>query len=109
MKKLILIMFLGYSISSYAGTASNGVFSTIHFMSDGSIIAYTSGARSDVPPCAINQPSRFILDGTTAGGKVQASGLLSAYTTGKQVKIIGTGDCLVRSDTETINYFYTID
>ena len=95
--------------NSHAGSATSGVLSTLHFMSNGIVIAYTSGARSDIPPCAVNHPSRFAVDGTSAGGKVQVSGLFAAYTSGKQVIIIGTGDCSAYGDTETINYFYTVD
>lgn len=98
-----------FATNSYAGSASSGTLSTVHFMSNGVVIASTSGTRSDVPPCAVNQSSRFSIDGTSAGGKVQVSGLLAAYASGKQVNIIGTGNCSVYGDTETISYFYTIN
>ena len=106
MKLFIGFLALIFYANSYAGSASSGILSTVHFMSNGVVIAYTSGARTDVPSCASNQPSRFTINGTSVGGKVQLSGLLSAYVAGKQVVIIGTGDCSVYGDTETISYFY---
>jgi len=108
-KKWMPLFLALLTTNTFAGSASTGKLSKLHFMSNGVIIVYTSGARTDVPTCAQNQPSRFALNGTTDGGKVQVSGLLSAYATGKNVIIKGASNCNAYGDTESINYFRTVD
>lgn len=97
------------SISALAGDALSGTLSVVHFMANGVVLASTDGARSNVPSCAAAQPSRFAIDATTAAGKIQLSGLLAAYAAGKPVRIVGNGTCSAYGDSETINYFYTVD
>ena len=109
MRASIGLLAFVLSAIAYAGSAGSGVLSTVHFMSNGVVLLYTSGTRADVPQCAANFPSRFAVDATSAGGKVQLSGLLAAYATGKRVTIIGTGNCSAYGDSETISYFYTND
>jgi len=109
MKKLLVISLVMFSAASQAGSATSGALSTVHFMSGGSVLVYTSGTRSGVPSCAVNQPTRFAIDATTEGGKVQLSGLLLAYASGKNVVIHGKGHCDAYGDSETISYFYTAD
>ncbi len=111
--KIITMLFLLsvslFSVSAFAGNAGAGYLKTIHFFRTGVVLFYTTGERSDIPDCSINQPQRFALDASTPGGRVQLTGLLSAYNSGKRVVIIGLGNCSIYSDTETINYFYTVD
>ena len=99
--------FVFLAPGSTAGSAASGILSFLHFMPSGIVIAYTSGARSDVPSCASSQPGRFALDSTTPAGKVQLAGLLSAYAATKQVVIVGTGACAAWPDTESVSYFHT--
>ena len=91
-----------------AGTAGPVRLKNVHFMSNGVVIAQVEGPRSNPPQCAI-ETGRFALNGTTAGGKVQAAGLLAAYTAGKQVTIYGTSSCTAWGDTETVDFFLTVD
>ena len=91
-----------------AGSAAAGTLGTIHFFSDGTVLVSTSGTRTTPPACA-TQLGRFAVNSATAGGKSQLAGLLAAYSTGKDVVILGTGDCGIYGDTESIDYFYTID
>ena len=107
MKKIIsLFLFTFYSMHLYAGSAGSGVLYNFHFMNNGVVIVYTTGTRTGVPSCATNQPLRFAVDATTAGGKVQLSGLLSAHAAQKPVVITGRGQCDAYGDTETISYVY---
>lgn len=89
--------------------ASPGTLSMIVVWSGGQFIVTTSGTRTAIPTCAANQPARFALDSTTAAGKTQAAVLMTAYSTSRQVTLVGTGACDVVADTETVNYFYTDD
>lgn len=50
-----------------------------------------------------------VIDGTTAGGKEQMVGLLSAHLSGKLVAIDGTATCSVWGDTETVQFFHAVD
>jgi len=91
-----------------AGLADVGTLNTVHFLANGVVVAYTSGARSGAPACA-TATDRFAIDIATAGGKSQLAGLLMAYASGRPVVIHGTVNCNVWGDTETIDYFYTVD
>ena len=108
MKRLIPILLLLFAGNVFAGNAELGSLSKIHFMSDGVIIVYTNGTRSGAPTCATHT-SRFAIDGTTEGGKVQVSGILTMYASGKSIKIYGANNCNAYGDTETISYFRTDD
>jgi len=111
MKKLIALILFAFCGVSYAGSAGSGNLHTIHYMGNGAVIVYTTGVRSaDIPPCATTgNLNRFAIDGTSNVGKVQLSGLLSAYATGKKVIIYGAGNCGPWGDAETISYFYMDD
>ncbi|MBI3771668.1 MAG: hypothetical protein HY272_03095 [Gammaproteobacteria bacterium] len=111
MKKLIGLVIVMFSVNSYAGSAASGTISSPSFFNDGQVVVYTNGARTGYPlsspSCSGGNPSAFAFDGKTAEGKVLLAGLLSAYTTGKQVAIIGTGSCPVSfTNMEAISYFY---
>lgn len=110
MRSLIGFLIAVLSLDASAGSAGRGTLSLVHFIRNGVVIAYTDGARADVPSCAVSQPRRFAVDATSSEGKVLLSGLLSAYALGKQVTVVGAGTCLPQQeDTEAISYFYTED
>ena len=108
---LVVFMVLLLPQTGFSSNASAGNLHTIHYMNNGIVVVYTTGTRTgNLQDCATNQPQRFAIDAKTEAGKVQLTGLLTAYTTGKPVVIIGKGDnCECHGDTETINYFYTAD
>jgi len=113
MKRLILIATLTVMLAAigsvaFAGSAGPTTISTVHFMDSGVVLFYIDANHNDAPACASYGP-RFAINGTTAGGKVQLSGLLASYAMGKKIFIYGTGDCVAYSGTETVSYFYTID
>ena len=111
MKRSILIFTAGIFAAgaASAGTADVGNPNNPYFMSNGVVLFWTNGARSNVPACGQGIAQRFAINGATAAGKVQAAALLTAYSLGKKISVIGTGDCQVWSDTETVNYFQMID
>jgi len=102
---IVSLLTLVVSANAYAGSAGAGTLSNLHFMGNGVVILYTSGARTGVPACATTQPNRFAIDGTTAAGKVHLAGVLAAHAAGKTVYIFGTGNCSNFPDTESVNYF----
>lgn len=97
------------AMTAHGGSALPDTLYGLHFMSTGVVLVSTDGQRSSLPSCASTQPTRFALDATTAAGKVQLAGLLTAYAAGKPVGIIGTGVCSAYGDSETISYFHLVD
>lgn len=97
---LVLSLFAAAALA--AGTVT-GTVTAITPLSSG-LVEYTfSGTITGTPGCNTN--AAFVLDATTAGGAVQAAHLAQAKALGNSVAITGTGDCVVRSGWETINYF----
>lgn len=47
---------------------------------------------------------RWAIDTNTAAGKAQLAGLLTAHSTGKKVSVIGTNNCDIWGDTESVSY-----
>lgn len=106
---MVLLLQLAFSIE-----ASNGDYGTIskmHFMSNGAVIFYHDGARTgNFPTGCTNQNTRWVIDSSTTGGKSQLSGLLSAYSLKKKVKVVGSGICdPIWSDTEGVSWFLVQD
>lgn len=107
-KKIIVVAISLVAVTtSWGGTAGPTRIHAINFMPNGVAIFYVDNGRVSVPSCAANQPSRFALNGATSGGKVQLSGLLTAYAAGRQIYVHGTGDCGYWGDTESVDFFYT--
>lgn len=90
-----------------AGSAAAGNLNNPYFMGNGVLLIPTDGARSGTPACA-TESYRFAINASTPAGKVQAAGILTAFSMGKKVVFIGTGDCLLWGDTETVNYFQVL-
>jgi hypothetical protein len=113
MKKIILvyILFLIYSVQASAGNTKAGTISLLHFMKNGAVLFTTSGLHNHLATdqqCVLSQPRNWALSASTNQGKVQLSGLLSAFAMGKKIVVYGTGNCdsTVHSDRETVDYFY---
>jgi hypothetical protein len=92
--------------SALASIAWEGTLTAPHFMANGVVLVYSSASRTNVPSCAASQPYRFAFDSTTPPGKAQLAGLLTAFAAERPVVIVGTDDCSVYGDSETIDYFY---
>lgn len=92
---------------AFGSDALPGRLSLPAFMSDGYVIVTTDGQRSS-NPCTSTYPQRYALNATTAAGKIQLAGLLSAHAAGLPVRIIGTGSCSPHNE-ELISYFYIAD
>ena len=112
---LLIILSSVLSVKIANSTSSPESWITrMHFLGDGSVWVWVADARdvsyfdaedSNRPGCTrtIN-PNSFIVDGSTASGQVQVSGLMMAYTTKQKVKIKGTNDCRSRGDVESISH-----
>lgn len=102
-RTLLTTLCLLSAATAYGSSALPGTLSKPHFLANGNVIVYTDGQVSGTPPCG--SAGRYSFDATTAGGKIQLSGLLTAYAAGKHVGIVGSGVCSGNGD-EAINYIY---
>ncbi|PXA90690.1 hypothetical protein DMC25_02530 [Caulobacter sp. D4A] len=85
-----------------ASTAEYGKV-TAFIQTGSTVMFYTSGTRSTAPSCqGADVPARWAIDVSTPAGQSMLSILLTAYSTQRTVKILGTGTCSVQGDTETV-------
>lgn len=88
---------------AHSGGTGSGTVSFILPTAYGQVFFRTTNAQSQ-PACA-TQGWAFDLTGTFSnGGKAMLSTLLTALAAGKQVNIIGKGNCDVWSDRESVDY-----
>ncbi|ASA57815.1 hypothetical protein [Vibrio gazogenes] len=107
MFRLFLLVLALLPISSMAGNGSKGKVTLIEFMGNGVILFRHTGAHTAIPTCVGNNfRNRWAIDAKTDAGKAQLSGLLTAYSAGKDVTVIGANSCSLWGDTETVKYFY---
>ncbi|MBB5986667.1 hypothetical protein [Sphingobium lignivorans] len=111
MKKSLAMLASGAlatgAVPAQASTADPGFLSVFHGMAGGQVIFFSTGTRSAMPACATTGANRWAIDGSTAAGQVRMSILLTAWAQRKRVIIVGTGNCSVWGDTETVDFFYT--
>lgn len=94
-----------------AGTAANASYEPGGHITgyvpqfSGQMFFTTNGPRDNVPGCS-TQPGRWVIDDTTPAGQSLVAGMLTAYGLGKSLTLVGTGDCAVWKDTETVAYFF---
>jgi hypothetical protein len=53
----------------------------------------TSSARSNPPSCAASYPNYWVIDDSTPHGQSMVAAITTAFATGKQVSVTGTGNC----------------
>jgi hypothetical protein len=85
--------------------ASGAASSLIYGISieDGKAFFYTNGNRSAVPSCS-TIPKRWVFDAATPKGQAMLSALMTFYSMGRPVAVVGTGTCPDWGDTETVRY-----
>jgi hypothetical protein len=99
------IVLLG-SVEARAGSASNVTITRIEAEAQGHFFVYLSSAVQGSPSCASSQPG-FVVDGTTAGGRVVITLIEEAYAMGKTLTISGNNLCDVHAGYETLWDIYT--
>lgn len=99
---LAILASLGVASASHASQAGSGTIYGIS-IEEGKAFFYTNGARTAVPGCS-TIPKRWVFNAATANGQAMLSALLSFYSTGKSVAVMGTGACTDWGDTETVRY-----
>ncbi len=103
---LVFISTLIFFSTSHAADESGTIDSGWNIYSDGNLFFYLSGSQLNGPNCPITE--RWAFDTTTPLGKSFFSAFLTAYTTGKQIRVVGTGTC-THGNTETVAEFSVIN
>jgi hypothetical protein len=104
--KVLTIALVAIPVASSASQTSAAAPVTeidIQINAGGQVIFYLSGTRSGMPACATTG-NRWTFNGASAAGQAALSSIMTAYASGKQVMVYGTGVCDVWADTETVNY-----
>jgi len=99
-------LLLAYAAPAISSSSTAGSISNITPNAAGRVFFQHSGTHTARPSCATLD--RWVIDTTTAGGQALLSALLTAYSTGKQIQIDGTGNCSAWGDTETVDRFVII-
>jgi hypothetical protein len=84
-----------------ASTANFGKITALYTVRSGYMFVEMNGTRTTVPTCATL--TRWVINLSSAGGQTIASSILSAQAQGRQISIIGTGDCTDWFDSESID------
>lgn len=98
----ILLIALLMPSFAWASSAGYGNVSGIVSQDGGKTFFVQSGNRSARPACAT--ADRWVFNLTNAGGPGMMATILTAYSLGKPVTVLGTGTCDVWPDTETTYY-----
>ncbi len=91
-----------FSADASAGSATNVTILSIEVESQGDLFIYLSGNITGGPACGSSDPNGFVVDGSTAGGKVMVALIQVAYTLGKTVSATGTNVCDLHPVFETL-------
>ena len=108
-KSIALAALLLAGTAADASSAGTGHITSLIALDNGGQIFYHDGSRTGTPDCASSQPTRWVIDGSTASGKVKVAHLLTAYTLQKPISIQGKASCQVWFDTETVDYASIVD
>ncbi len=108
MKSLIVILCLATGMAPaglYAETINNAKVTNLMVdknLGDILFINLDKAHTLNTPTCHTNTSWEFALPLTSSTDEKIHSMLLTAYATGAQVSFIGTGDCAVHSNLETL-------
>ncbi|MFK0298748.1 hypothetical protein ACIQTU_05970 [Brevundimonas sp. NPDC090276] len=89
-----------FAVPAMASQASMGTVYGVMAHDTGNAFFYQTGTRTTRPTCATED--RWVFGIATPTGQAMMATLLTAYATGRNVTIQGTGVCSVWPDTETV-------
>jgi hypothetical protein len=98
-----LFFSFGHYNSSFATGVGTGNISFILSNSSGQVFFRTTTAQSQ-PTCSTEGWAFDMNGGNAVGGKAMLALLIAAQAAGKQVSIIGKGNCDVWGDRESVSY-----
>ncbi|PXA84658.1 hypothetical protein DMC18_23630 [Caulobacter sp. D5] len=94
--------------TAQASSSASGLVIYLHVMDNGTVLFHHLGSRTATPTCATNT-ARWAFDGSTPAGQAKLALLTTAYATKQPIVVYGKGACNVWGDTETVEYFHTMD
>jgi hypothetical protein len=106
---VLMSALLGYSLSSWAGTATGTISNLWVRQSDGLAYVHSSATPTGRPPCAQNTAYFMIKDENSVAGKRIFAVLLAAQVSGKRVQITGANTCVPWADGEDIELVVQLD
>lgn len=105
MKRILVgIAALLLTTTAFAGTDYNATIILLLPHAQNVFFVYVSPNISNVPACGAGAANRFVVDATTPGGQGIIASMLLAYGQGRKIDFIGTGNCPVWGDTESVSY-----
>lgn len=101
-KMMIIALILFGVTASAAATQSEGKVAKL--WTNNKVWVTLDSMGSGYQPIVCNTTNRYVVDASTAKGQNILAVLLTASTSGKEVQIVGTDDCNVHQDSESISY-----
>jgi hypothetical protein len=92
-KRAILFFMVLYGSSGLATSIAGGVVNQVDVRASGHFLVQVSLPIQGEPACATDTTSRMHGDSNTAGGKALLAAALLAFSTGRKVRMEGTGGC----------------
>lgn len=109
---LVAVLSLALALPAQASEAPAGNIVRVYGMLNGALLFNTTAARTSAPPACQQDPGlaqRWAIDASTVAGQTAASVLLTAYALKKKVFVLGTGNCSIWGDTETVAFILIED
>lgn len=104
-KRWLLCWTLFYpSVAANASNSNPGVVGGVTVQENARAFFSQAGARTARPACATIDRWAFSLANPSGQGMLAA--ILTAYSLGRPVSVVGTGTCDVWPDTETVVYIF---
>jgi hypothetical protein len=106
MKFLFGLFFFVSPVFAYAGESEGLV--THPLVGELGIFMFSAGPHLDKPACS-TVGEDWALNATTSGGKSMQAIVLTAYSLGKKLHVVGKGVCDAWGDRETPAYLLIVD
>ena len=101
----VLSLLGGHAVAG--GTVTGTTITHIEAEPNGHFFFYLAKNISSSPACALQPATGFVVDGTTAAGRIIVSLVQTAYSLGKTVNVAGPGTCSVHAGYEDVSDVYT--
>ena len=108
MKKLAVSALLLLQTSFVFAGGSQGLV-TKPLANRTGLFMFSAGVHNNKPACVTTDLGTWAVDAGTDGGKAIQAIVLTAYAQGKTLKVIGTGNCTVKTDREDISYVHVVE
>lgn len=108
-----LFAILGFAMltpwsEAHSGTLNNAKVLELVPSSQGFSFVTTGGTRQSTPQCASGNPVGWAVDNSTPQGQAIAASIITAFSTGKNIYISGTGSCPVWNSTSEQVFFVAV-